>query len=186
MPELRNNCFMYDELLLDFAVTLGCPRYDIFCYCKGQPYNPNQYKSLFSLALAYPYSLMCKALLFACKCLRTSVRKTSMVWPRCWHFANNLYMAPSYYTYTHPAVDLCKYLNNKTSCAVDVFQYRIMRRIYQTGINLLLFDSTVQCHYKAPPPIGKGTLSVFRQLHPLDRLVHILTYHAVGYVVEWW
>ena len=22
MPELRNNCFMYDELLLDFAMTL--------------------------------------------------------------------------------------------------------------------------------------------------------------------
>ena len=28
-PELRNNCFMYEELLLDFAMTLGCPWYDI-------------------------------------------------------------------------------------------------------------------------------------------------------------
>ena len=55
-----------------------------------------------------------------------------------------------------------------------------MRRIYQTGINLLKFDLTLQWHYKSP--IGKGTLSVSEQLHPLDRLVHILTYHAVGYV----
>ena len=29
MQELRNNCFMYEELLLDFAMTLGCPWYDI-------------------------------------------------------------------------------------------------------------------------------------------------------------
>ena len=29
MPELRNNSFMYEELLLDFAMTLGCPWYDI-------------------------------------------------------------------------------------------------------------------------------------------------------------
>ena len=29
MPELRNNCFMYEELLLDSAMTLGCPWYDI-------------------------------------------------------------------------------------------------------------------------------------------------------------
>ena len=50
MPEMRNNCFMYDELLLDFAMILGCHWYDFVCYCKGQPCNPNQYKSLFSLA----------------------------------------------------------------------------------------------------------------------------------------
>ena len=25
MPNLRNDCFMYEELLLDFAMTLGCP-----------------------------------------------------------------------------------------------------------------------------------------------------------------
>ena len=49
-------------------------------------------------------------------------------------------------TYMHSAVDLCKYLNIKTrplemlSCAVDVLQFRIMRRIYQIGINLLGFD----------------------------------------------
>ena len=49
------------------------------------------------------------------------------------------------------------------SCAVDFLQFRIMRRIYQTGINLLRF-------------------SVSEQLHPFYRLVHILTYHAVGYV----
>ena len=53
-------------------------------------------------------------------------------------------------------------------CAVDVLQFRmiIMRRIL---------------HYKAP--IGKGTLSVSDKLHPLDRLVHFLTYQEVaGYV----
>ena len=55
-----------------------------------------------------------------------------------------------------------------------------MRRIYQTGINLIKFDLTLQWHYKSP--IGKGTLGVSEQLHPLDRLVHILTYRAVGYV----
>ena len=29
MPGLRDICFMYEELLLDFAMTLGCPWYDI-------------------------------------------------------------------------------------------------------------------------------------------------------------
>ena len=29
MPELCKNCLMYEELLLDSAMTLGCPRYDI-------------------------------------------------------------------------------------------------------------------------------------------------------------
>ena len=70
--------------------------------------------------------------------------------------------------------------SRSVSCAVDIIQFRIMRRIYQTGINLLGYDLTLQRHYKAP--IGMETLSVFEQLHPLDRLVHILTYHAVCYV----
>ena len=62
MPELRNNCFMYEELLLDFAMTLGCPWYKICLlpYSKGQPCNLNQYNSLFSLALIYPFQLMCE------------------------------------------------------------------------------------------------------------------------------
>ena len=29
MPELRNNFFMYEELLSNFAMTLGYPWYDI-------------------------------------------------------------------------------------------------------------------------------------------------------------
>ena len=67
--------FMYEELLLDFAMTLGCPWYDICFYCKGQTCNPNRYKSLFSLAYSFP--LMCKTLHFyvkLCKCLRTGVK----------------------------------------------------------------------------------------------------------------
>ena len=69
------------------------------------------------------------------------------------------------------------------SCAVDVLQFRIMRRIYQTGINLLEFDLTLKGHYKAP--IRKGTLSASEQLHPLERLVHIQTYHAVAWLCLW-
>ena len=65
MPELRNNCFMYVELLLDFAITLEVVLGMIcVCYCKGQPCNPNQHKSLFSLAYAHPFPLMCETLLF--------------------------------------------------------------------------------------------------------------------------
>ena len=56
MPELRNNCFMYDELLLDiikFVVGM------IFvCYCKGQPWP------FFSVSYAYAFPLLCKTLLF--------------------------------------------------------------------------------------------------------------------------
>ena len=39
MPELRNNCFMYDELLLDFAMTLGCPWYNM-CFYRTVKANP--------------------------------------------------------------------------------------------------------------------------------------------------
>ena len=85
MPELRNNYFMCEELLLDFAMTLGCPWYKmcLLPYSEGQPCNLNQYKYLFSLALVYPFQLMCKTLLFLCQIVQVledeSEKKNSMV-----------------------------------------------------------------------------------------------------------
>ena len=69
--------------------------------------------------------------------------------------------------------------SRSVSCTDDVLQFRIiiMHRIYQIGNKVLTWN------YKAP--IGKGTLSVSEKLHPLYRLVYILTYHAVCYVYEW-
>ena len=51
--------------------------------------------------------------------------------------------------------------SRSVSLAVDAMQFRIMRRIYQTGINLIRFDLTLQKHYKAP--IGIKTVIVFEQ-----------------------
>ena len=61
------------------------------------------------------------------------------------------------------------------SCAFDVLQFRIMRRIYQIGINFLRFSMIWHWNY-----IIKH-LSVAEQL----RLVHILTHHVVSYFYGW-
>ena len=84
--------------------------------------------------------------------------------------------------------------SGSVSCAVDLLHFIIMRRIdtiLKIGIHLLRFYLICHLNDILKSPSERKPSVYVNSYKPLDRLFHILTYHAVCYVLlhaynEWY